>query len=251
MTQYLNCCQLKDQAKDRLRGNYKPAISLLLISMFISQTVSVLFIDASAKLLPAIDISEGFVLYSLIPRFLLSLIPSCIISSIMGILNVGIVLIFLKISCNQKPELMDLFHGFREDTATAFILSAIQVAAGLLLQPYQLFIQFFRYSGDYKWIMFGLLALLIGYALYLPLALCLDLSYDFMLDFPEKTPGQLIGICFRTMRGHKLRLLRIWLSFLPLIFLGICTFYIGFLWIQPYIQMTYTQFYLDLMKPGE
>ena len=51
------------------------------------------------------------------------------------------------------------------------------------------------------------------------------------------------------MKGKKLRLLYLEFSFLPLLLLSILSFGIGLLWLQPYMQMTYTFFFLDLMNP--
>ena len=41
------------------------------------------------------------------------------------------------------------------------------------------------------------------------------------------------------------------LSFLPLAILCILSIYIGFLWLTPYMQMTYACFFLDIMNPRE
>ncbi len=53
------------------------------------------------------------------------------------------------------------------------------------------------------------------------------------------------------MKGHKRRLFRLELSFLPLMLLCVLSFGIGFLWLNPYMQMTYTCFFLDLMNPRD
>ena len=53
------------------------------------------------------------------------------------------------------------------------------------------------------------------------------------------------------MKGNRKRLFLLELSFLPLMLLCILSFGIGFLWLEPYMQMTYTHFFLDLMNPRE
>lgn len=250
MTQYLKCYELKDKAKDKLRGKYRQAIAFFLFNMIIHQTVNLMFDGILSGMLPTVNITENFHIYALLPRFTFTLLATFVISSILGILNVGLVLVYLKLSCGQIANTSDLFVGFREDTGKSLKISALQVAVSLIcLRPPLLFIQAFYYTGNIQWIILALLALIIGYIIYLPLSLCLDLSFYFMLDFPEKTASEVIKISFRMMHGHKMRLFRIFLSFLPFFLIGVCTFYVGFLWIQPYMQMTYTEFYLDLMKP--
>ena len=51
------------------------------------------------------------------------------------------------------------------------------------------------------------------------------------------------------MKGQRMRLFLLELGFLPLMLLCILSFGIGFLWLQPYMQMTHTCFFLDLMNP--
>ena len=70
-----------------------------------------------------------------------------------------------------------------------------------------------------------------------------------MFDFPQKSGKEILILCWRLMKGKKLRLLYLEFSFLPLLLLSILSFGIGLLWLQPYMQMTYTFFFLDLMNP--
>jgi len=51
------------------------------------------------------------------------------------------------------------------------------------------------------------------------------------------------------MKGHKWRLFKLKLSFLPLQFICLLSFGIGNLWLNPYMRMTYTEFFLDLLNP--
>ena len=50
------------------------------------------------------------------------------------------------------------------------------------------------------------------------------------------------------MKGHKGRYFYISVSFLPLALLCLVTFGIGFLWLAPYMGMTFANFYVDLMQ---
>ena len=72
-----------------------------------------------------------------------------------------------------------------------------------------------------------------------------------MLDFPDYSAEQLLRSSMQVMRGHKGRLFYLHVSFLPLLLLALLSCGVGMLWIRPYMQMTYTCFFLDLMNPGK
>ena len=50
------------------------------------------------------------------------------------------------------------------------------------------------------------------------------------------------------MKGHKWELFCLQMSFLPLGFLCLLSFGIGNLWLVPYLNMTQTLYFLDLMQ---
>ena len=50
------------------------------------------------------------------------------------------------------------------------------------------------------------------------------------------------------MKGHKWELFFLQMSFLPLGFLCLLSFGIGNLWLVPYMNMTQTLYFLDLMQ---
>ena len=77
----------------------------------------------------------------------------------------------------------------------------------------------------------------------------IGLSFYLMLDFPQNSGKETLSLCWRLMKGHRSRLFLLELGFLPLMLLCILSFGIGFLWLQPYMQMTYACFFLDLMNP--
>ena len=48
------------------------------------------------------------------------------------------------------------------------------------------------------------------------------------------------------MKGNILRYIWLNISFIPLLFLSVFTFYIALFWIMPYMEMSMTTFYRDL-----
>ena len=89
---------------------------------------------------------------------------------------------------------------------------------------------------------------LAGTIISIYVSLMLSQVFYLMLDFPEYTASQLLKMSIRLMKGSKGRLFYIQLSFLPLILLSFLSCGIALLWIYPYMQATYANFYLDLIK---
>ena len=48
------------------------------------------------------------------------------------------------------------------------------------------------------------------------------------------------------MRGHRVKLFYLYASFLPLYVLGILSLGIGLLFVEPYVNVTIAEFYLDV-----
>jgi len=69
------------------------------------------------------------------------------------------------------------------------------------------------------------------------------LTYHILRDEPELSPLQAITKSRRMMNGHKAEALVLGLSFIGWILLGVVTLFIGFLWIAPYMSVTYAHFY--------
>ena len=72
--------------------------------------------------------------------------------------------------------------------------------------------------------------------------------YYLLLDFPDYSAKELLKMSWKLMKGNVGRLLYIQVSFLPLTLAGLLSFGIGLLFVQPYQNMTYTLFYLDLIQ---
>ncbi|WP_046174485.1 DUF975 family protein [Domibacillus indicus] len=69
------------------------------------------------------------------------------------------------------------------------------------------------------------------------------MTYYILRDEPGLSPLQAITKSRRMMKGHKGEAFVLGLSFIGWILLGIVTLFIGFLWIAPYMSVTYAHFY--------
>lgn len=248
MKQYAKSYELKNRAKDMLGGKYGTAVLVTFLSALIPGAVRLFINFFFSPFLPsAADVGN---LSALIPAYLFSILLSLVSSIILGIFNVGIALFFLNMSCGQPYGVKDLFYGFKNDSGKALTLSGVSALLNaVFLYPSQYLLDYYLLTRQENWLYLAAIAMVIGYVIYIPIALSLSLVYYLMLDFPEKTAAEILRLSARVMKGHKRRFFYIQLSFLPLMLLCVCSIYIGFLWLMPYMYMTEACFFLDVMNP--
>ena len=68
-----------------------------------------------------------------------------------------------------------------------------------------------------------------------------------MMRIKDKSVKEVLQFSAEIMKGQKKRLFVLILSFIPITLLA-CLSLIGVLWLTPYVNMTYTIFYLNLMQ---
>ncbi len=230
--------QLKNQAKDRLIGKYPDTILLLIISGAIQ-----VFAYMLATFIVPFQNLFG-ILFSLILTFLVSIVLS--------VLRVGTSLFYLNIACGQPFSISNLFYGFREQSNKCLAVCTVMCGLSFLFElPAQICSILSATQGIGRYLLYSYGLDFLAQIVFLPLSLALSQCYYLILDYPELSAAETIKMSLRVMKGHKLRLLILQLSFLPLIILAYLSFTVGFLWLTPYMQMTYTLFFLDLMTPKE
>lgn len=150
--------------------------------------------------------------FSSLPRvgWLLSLAVS-------GPMTLGLSAFFLNLTRGRDARIEQVFDGFKEFVRgfLAYLLIMIFVIlwALLLIVP-------------------GIIA-----------ALSYALTYYLMVDNPELSAMDAMGKSKELMRGHKMDLFLLGLSFLGWALLCILTLGIGFLWLAPYMNASFALFY--------
>lgn len=249
MKQYKKTYELKNAAKDALEEKYGGAILVVLLSGLISESLR-FFIqvigDATTATIYSRSGSPG-------AAMAMALFFDAVLlgtSIMMGVMNAGIALYFLNIACGGPFSIQNLFYGFQTDSKKALVISAaMTLNQALCLWPGQYLFQYYQSVREPRWLLWAALLLFAGVCIYIPVSLGIALSFYLMLDFPQMSGKETLALCWRVMRGHRKRLFALDLSFLPLMLLCVLSFGIGFLWLIPHMQMTYTYFFLDLMKP--
>lgn len=248
MNQYAKHDELKDNAKDRLRGKYGDLILGAFLSFLI--LLCVLFIFTLPLILSILTSTITGGSYSMTSiRFLQAgLLITMILSDFF---KTGLNWLYLSIACGQRCYYGDIFIGFhRENLWKTLFLSTLRtlLRTAVLLPG---LIQAFHYPGhfDFQWLIMTLAALGAGCAVYIPLGLVLETAFCLLLDFPDLGNAALLRDGFFVIRGHRGRFFLLLCSFLPVYLLCILSLGIGFLWIVPWAGMTRVLFYLELMKP--
>ena len=229
---------LKDLAKYKLDRNYG-------LSIFTLLTVGMINLSASMML-------EQLIPGKTFSQYLLFLVLDFVMAAFLGIFQTGICLFFLNMACGQPYKLDHLFHGFQNNPKASFTVSLVTgLVSTLSVLPFQVFRFFYWTTENTSYMYYALLALPIGFLIMYPLQLAFSQSFYLLLDFPSYSGKQALAASVKLMKKHMGRLLLLHISFIPLILLGCITFFIGFLWIVPYMKMTYTLFFLDIMKAPE
>lgn len=242
MVKYKSSDLLRDQAKIKLDGKFSSALRILLLGQLILSLVNYGVTD----ILNVTGLSGG------ISGYVISLLLSLILTIILGAFQIGYAYFFLNAYCGEPYHISDILYGFQNRPSVAISLTAIfSIANFLMVEPVRLLLNLAINAGSTLYLsyafLWGTFALVVSVYVWLRFHLALYL----FLDFPEKSFEELLRLSSQLMKGHKLRLLYLRLSFIPLLLLGICSCGIGFLWINPYIAMTDVCFFMDLMNPGE
>ena len=200
----MNRIELKNRAKESLKGKYGEAIKLLLITF-------------------AISFATGFVIGFLnLDEDIAELISSIVSLAVAGLLGFGTVSFFLKISRNETVTYKELFSKIN----MCFSYLAISLLVGFFTALWSLLL-----------IIPGIIA-----------AINYSLVYFVKLDNPELGALEVLRKSKEMMNGHKWDFFVLILSFLGWAILGIFTLGILYLWLVPYMQVTYANFYNSLKE---
>lgn len=249
MNQYAKHDELKDNAKDRLRGKYGDLVLGSFLSFLI--LLCVLFIFTLPLILSflTITITGGSCSLASVRFLQAGLLIALILS---GFFKAGLNWLYLSIACGQRCYYGDIFIGFhRENLWKTLFLSTLQtlIRTAAFLPCLYLAINY-PGSFDLRWLVLTLAALAAGCAVYIPVGLALEITFCLLLDFPDKNNAALLRDGFSVIRGHRRRFFLLLCSFLPVYLLCVLSLGIGFLWIIPWAGMTRVLFYLELMKPN-
>lgn len=165
------------------------------------------------------------------------------VSLFISLFSAGITKMTLNISRKQAYSMKDMLYVFHHN-ADRFLIVGLVITVISFITGLPVMVMSMNSNIPVSFIIFFFVFDLIISAI---IDLFLGLSIYLLLDNPEMGAIDSMKESIRLMKGNKGRSLYIDFSFLPLAFLSIFTCYIGFIWLIPYMNMTMTNFYRDII----
>lgn len=227
---------LKQSARSALSGHYGLMIGAQITASLLASAILVPF----SLVLNTEESTRDFIFYQL-AAFIVSLVAS--------VLAAGLSHMHLMLGRGKTPAFRDLFSCFQKRPDRFILLYLISALASFLFMlPGSVFVVVFLVTKNSLILVLGLILLLLSLLPILYWALGTGLCVCLLLDNDERGVISSIRESFRLMRGNMMRRLSLYLSFIGLFLLGLCSCSIGFFWIVPYLQQSEISFYLDLTQ---
>lgn len=247
---YKSAAMLRDDAKGFMNGNYGRAIGVAMILVCFNYVVSIV-LDLFDRILTSAFVGAGAVSDSAV--LVIDIIYATIslaLSIVLSVFSMGMSLFYLKIGCKAQAMAGDLFVPFREDMSRSFAIAfRVTGVIGLAMLPGNVMYSYYTGTGQTNAFYAAIACFLVGGIIAIYVALTYQMSFFIMHDFAEYSASEVLSACSKKMKGHKWRLFRLELSFIPYLLLAVATLGIGILWVYPVMQEARAQFYLDLMNP--
>lgn len=236
---YKSSEELKAFAKEHLFNKYGVTIGACVISSLIPLCIS--------------HFSTIFVNMSTIFGIVLNFVISFVVSVLAGLFTSGNKYFFLKLVCGQPVTINDIFYGFKMYPNKAVMIQMyISVWIYLSIIPNTIMSYVMLLYPDNSVItLFYYLSLILYYVVYIMIFLTYSQAFYLLHDFPEYSVSKILSTSRKLMKGNKFRLFYLIASFIPLIMLGLLSCGIACLWIAPYINAAFTEFFLDLIKKNQ
>lgn len=226
--------ELKSIARELLLGKYGSYfLAMLCIEMIIFVFSYVISI-----------VTAGESLWAIILNFLLTMI----LELITAVFSVGLIRFTLNIGRNQPYELKDIFYGFTCHPDKAILSKLLQFLMDLVcMLPAILFLILYYIAEENPLLMIVIsLFIVIGGVISVILHLTFDMVFYTLVDYPDATVMELFRYCANVMKGQRIKLFYLIVSFLPLYALSLLSFGIGLLFVIPYQNVAIALFYQDV-----
>ena len=155
-----------------------------------------------------------------------SLIGTIAFIIVCGPLNYGLAYCFTKINRKNKTDVGDLFNGFNNNFSN-------KISAGVSI-----------YVFTFLWSLLLIIPGIIASYSY-------SMTYYIMIDNPNMSSSDAIKKSKEMMKGHKMQLFMLDLTFIGWILLGILSLGIGMFWVNAYMETAHARFYEALAGTPE
>lgn len=229
--------ELKGRARESLLGNYTLPVTGLLLLLLATGALSWI-----VGTLVGLAGGSGFL------SMLTQTAAGLILAALAYLGAAGYLRMLMNLCRGETYDFMDMLCAFT-DGADAILLSVlwrILLGAACFLPALLLLFLSNLFPGQ-LWLRLLLLLVFLSCAvLCVAVELCYALTLYVCLDAPQLTAQEAMGTSRRLMRGQRLRLFYLEISFLGLALLSLLSLNIGQLWLTPYRECTLIEFYRDL-----
>ncbi len=230
--------ELKKYAKQAMSGKY----GTIILAFVAVQALSLISGMVSSSLFPGtetLDIVMGYAF-------------SFILTLLINVISAGLNYMYLNIARGRKYSLNDLIYFYKNHPDRVIVATFfLAVLNFLTMLPYTIYGNTAEIGetieAQITWLYTSLVLMLIGMIVFQILIIPLEMTYYILADKPEIKGTEALKESIELMHGNFGKYLVLKLSFIPLMFLSVFTFYIALLWILPYMEMTEVMFYRDLL----
>lgn len=167
----------------------------------------------------------------------ISLASTCVLS-----------ILFNKMDADFLDSLLGILMMPLGIGTTAFFVSLIENTNFEAKDLFKYYHDFVKIIG--VTVLMGLI-IMLGYICFIIPGIILTLSYSLvpiiLIKKPELGIVETLKYSREKMQGHKLDTFVLGLSFIGWAILGTLTFGILYIWLYPYMQLTFTKFYLNIL----
>lgn len=231
--------ELKNYAKQAMSGKY----GILILAFVAVQALALISSMISTALFPGEETIDIVLSYAF--TFILTLL--------INVVAAGMNYMYLNIARGKAYSLNDLFYFYRHHPDRVIVAGFFMAVLNLLtMLPYTIYSNANLPGKDASvealitWLYTGVVLMIVGMIVYQILVIPLEMTYYILADKPELKSTEAMKESLEMMHGNFGRYLMLKISFIPLMFLSVFTFYIALLWVFPYMAMTEVMFYRDL-----
>ena len=228
----------KRYAKDSLNGNWGVSMAGMLAVAAVSFIGSIM----------SVELFPGNTIFSLV----LGQIFSFIFSLIAIVFRAGYNYMLLNEARGKEFSLGNILYLFHNQPDRVLIAGFAVSILDMIAQIPFYYVVYMTDQGNtleqqVAWVQMAMAMFLLSLVLNVILTVPFVLAFYLLTDDPEMGGMEALKTSARLMKGNILKYWLMMLSFVPLLILSVFTMYIGLLWLLPYMYMTETVFYMDIM----
>lgn len=229
--------EIKRISRDNLNNKYRLVMGAFILANLVTAVIELPF---SKFLSDNPTITQTIIYY--VVEFLIALVSI--------VMTVGQYSIHLDIARQKRelPSQLRIFHYFKNQP-DRYILAGILLLVLTVISVLPLLAVSFLAESmpDIIYIVLVAVAGIVSLVLFVVIQLHFALLYFVLLEHSEMGLGDAIRVSLGLMKGHKVRLFQLYISFVGFDLLAVLSLGIGFVWVVPYQMQVTTNFYLDVI----